>query len=146
DYGARLLLTAVRIVATEDPPGAALVQRWHETECRRGVVERFVARQSPACQRPSKLRHIFLCIAAAYAKRMQFQDLARKVLVQALPIRLPPLRPATCRAIRANGPCLVQVKQHGRMAGHGEQKVLEPPQNIRPDGIGFEAPGHSDYQ
>jgi hypothetical protein len=103
-------------------PGLAAIVVPARVENKAGVA---LGRIGPARQHASQLGHVLLGIAAVHAEGMQLHQLARIVFVQPARLRDP----------------VIQIEQHGRMAGGGAQHLAEGAEYVRPDGIAFVA-GH----
>src|SRR5262249_22722043 len=81
-------------------------------------------------------RDVALAVAGAYTERVQLEDLAREILVQA---------PGAIDAgdgIGPDGNEVVEIEQHRRMALGGEQHVGIAPEDVRPDRFALIAAGH----
>ena len=83
----------------------------------------------PAGQDLGEIRHVGLGVAGGGADGVQLHALAGEVLVQAAMAAL------AGRAVRADRAGVVQVDQHGRVAHHRQQHVLEPAGDMRADGL-----------
>lgn len=86
-------------------------------------------RHAPPGQRAGKFRDIGLGVSAVRADRVQFEDLAGEVLVR------PRLTAFPRHAVRADGLGLIEVKQHGRVPFGRQRQVLEPAEDVGPDGL-----------
>src|SRR5918994_5144823 len=132
-------------VVLNDPPAPSLVEgsapalRRHLPasacpERRRGASQ---PTDSPAGQNFGELLNILLRVAAVDAERVQFEQLARIVFVQAsrLLSALATTAASELRASRARADRLkvVEVHQHRRMSGRCEHHVFEPAEHVRPD-------------
>ena len=91
----------------------------------------------PAGQHPGEVGHVGLGVAGGGADGVQFEALARQVLVQ------PALAALTGRAVRADRAGVVQIQQHRGMAHHRQQHVGEPTGDMRADRFLDEGAGHS---
>ena len=79
-----------------------------------------------------ELLHVGLGIAAVDAEGVQLQQLAGEVLVE------PDVAP---RPEGESGPTergIVEIDQHGRVADHGAQQVVEAAGDMRTDGLALE--------
>ena len=85
-------------------------------------------------------------VAAGDPERVQFENLARKVLIdpQAMLARAP-LGALREQRIRADRGLIVEVQQHRRMARRGEQQVREAAEHPRPDRLALETAGNSKH-
>ncbi len=90
----------------------------------------------PAGQHIGKARHVVLRVAAVDTERVQLEDLARQVLVQALG-----LVDAAGR-IRSDRLRVVEVEQHRRMALGGKQHVAEAAERMGADRLTLITAGH----
>ena len=124
------------------------MRRAREARRRSGTCWRRVAvhRRPAASSRTRELGDVGLRVPAANAERMQLQDLARQVLVEAARSLLPLARPHAGQAARTDRLRLVEVQQHRRMAHDRQQQVFEAAQHVRADRIGLEAAGQPDDQ
>ena len=132
----RLPDTDVGITLSEHRFGAGFVRARdkHELAADIGITDRWP--QGPAGQRLGKTDNVRLRIAAAHAKRVQFEDFPREILVEALVAIDPGDR------IRADRLRVVQIEQHRRVAFGGEQELDETAQHVRTDGLALVAAGH----
>ena len=95
----------------------------------------FAAGEGPAGEDAGERRHVGLRVAAGDAQRVQLEDLARQVFVEAA------LAPLSGNGARPERLGIVEIDQHGRMAGDGAQHVGEAAEHVRPDRLALEASG-----
>jgi hypothetical protein len=111
------------------------MQTFNEREF--AAMERLTGLQpSPPGEDLGEIGHIGLAIAASHAERVQFERLARQILVKALV-----LVDAGDR-VRAHRLHIVEVEQHRRMAFHRQQKIGKAAEHVRPDGFAFVSSNH----
>ena len=112
------------------------------------------ARQAPELRadRPArddlgKARDVLLSVAARDSERVQLENLARKILIDAeAPLARTPRGALRQNRIRANGSLIVQIQEHRRMARRGEQQIREAAEDPRPDCLALEAAGEPQYR
>ena len=98
-------------------------------------------------QRLGKGGDVGLRIAGAYPQRVQFEYLARQILVEAkIGLLLAALGALRDRAAGAEALCLIEVKQHRRMAHRGDQQVGEGAHDVRADRLEFIVAGEADHR
>lgn len=85
--------------------------------------------EAPAGQHLGEVGDVGLGVARGGGDGVQFEDLARQVLVEAAP------RALAGGTLRADRVLVVEVGQHGRVADHGQQHVLEPAGDVGADGV-----------
>ena len=87
-------------------------------------------------------------VAAVDAERVQLQDFARQILVEAAPgLSLAGEAGGAAARLREFGADrlrLIEIEQHRRMLLDREQHVAELAQHMRPDRFEFEQPGDAD--
>ena len=92
--------------------------------------ERFgAAFHRPAGQHLGEFGDVGLGIAGQRADGVEFQALARQVLVQAA------MAARAGGAVRADRPGIVEIQQHRRVAHHRQQHVVEAAGDVRADGV-----------
>src|ERR1700691_3938042 len=109
----------------------------HEGSDRTARVLSLTAADRPACQDLGKAGDIGLRVAAINAERVQFQNLAREILIQA---KCSAARggPTPCDRIRSHRLLVVQVQQHRRMRLDREQQVVKSSHDMRSDRLALE--------
>ena len=98
-----------------------------------------LASDRPAGQDAGERAHVLLAIPAFDAQRMQFQQLAAQVLVQAALAAQPHPR------VRSDRDPIVEIKAHGRVLDHRQHHILEPAVEMRPDRLTLETAGQRPY-
>ncbi len=93
------------------------------------------AGHGPAGDGAGKARHIGLAVAAVDAERVQLQELAGEVLVEAAAAALAGARRRPDRL------AVVEIEQHGRMLLHRLQHGAEGAVDMRADGLALEGAG-----
>ncbi len=91
----------------------------------------------PTGQHISELRNVALAVAGADAHRVQFENLARQILVEARLVVVPGER------IGAERLLVVEKVQHDRMLFDGAQHVGESTEHMRANRLAFERAGAS---
>src|SRR3546814_9328087 len=87
---------------------------------------------SDVCSSDLQLLHVGLAMAAA--ERVQLQELARQILIQADRTPGPvPSRLLRHRAVGADGARLIEIDQHGGVPLDRQQQVGEAAEDVRPD-------------
>ena len=86
-----------------------------------------------AGQQLGELPHVVLPVVGPDPERVQFQHLARQVLVQPAPA------PLARGRVRPDGPILVQIDEHHRMGDRGPEQVGEARADVRTDRLALEA-------
>src|SRR5256886_14054820 len=86
----------------------------------------------PAGERAGHLDHVLLGVAAIHAERMQLEQLAAEVLVDAAARAAAALRQRGPLRLRRALP-VVQVVQHGGTARHGDEQLVKTPQGVGTD-------------
>ena len=100
------------------------------------------AADGPAGQDLRELLHVLLRVAAVDAERVQLEQLARVVLVQARAAGRCPRPPTRApRERRADRLKVVEIDEHRRMLRRREHHVFEPPEHVRPDHFALVAAG-----
>ena len=94
----------------------------------------------PAGQHLGEIDDVGLRVDRAHAERVQFQDLARQILVEAA------VAVDAGDRIRADRLRVVEIDQHRRMAFGGEQHVGETAEHMRPDRLALVAAGHRPWR
>ncbi len=92
----------------------------------------------PAGQRPGELGDVGLRVAGADAERMQLEDFAREVLVEAALLAAARGDELAGARIRADRLRLVEVDEHRRMLLDRDQHVGEFAQHMRADRLELE--------
>ena len=110
-----LLDAARRVDLAEQVCVARLVPRWERTRTSPGSPRRPRDRKGPAGDDARQRGHVGLRVAAVHAQRMQLEDLARQVLVEAA------IAVSPGRRVRAERQRVVEIGQHGGMALDGPQ-------------------------
>ena len=140
----------LRIALAEQMSRSGLMPFGIEHKARAGLIEVEHRRaDGPAGEHARELGDVRLRVAAVHAQRMQLQDLAREILVQVpgcrkrrAPARAqPPRLPAL-----AHREVVVEVEDHRRVTGRGQQHVGEVPAYVRPYGLAFEAADERKHQ
>ena len=85
----------------------------------------------PAGEAARRFGDVLLGVAAVHAERVQFQQFAAVVFVEAARALLA----ARLRSVRAHGLPVVQVEQHRRTLGGGFQQVFELAEDVRADHV-----------
>nr|ACN58763.1 conserved hypothetical protein [uncultured bacterium BLR8] len=162
----RLRLAVLRVFPAEDGARAGLVHRGAEHERAglrvadhllqpaalprielraargelRGAAARCDGADAPAGERTREFGDVLLRVASAHAERVQLEDLARQVLVEAerAVARGRALREHT---VRADGARLVEIELHRRVLLDREQQVRELAEHVRADGLGLVGAG-----
>ncbi len=93
----------------------------------RAIGSAVLERPGHAGQQFGQLAHVRLGIGPVDTQRMQFEDLAREILVQ------PATAVAVGRAVRPDRVRLVQKTQHHRMRGNGKKHVGKRACHVRAD-------------
>ena len=104
----------------------------HRVEAELAGFLRLRPAHAPAGQDLREFLHVGLRVAAVDAEGVQLQQLARQVLVQAL------IAGAAGARVRADRGGVVEIDQHGRVADHGAQHVVEAAGDVRADGLALE--------
>ena len=146
---ARLRNARLTVARAHDRLGAWLV---------RGVVERELAELAAAgkpvgADRPARectreSGDVLLRVAAVHAERVQLENFARQVLVDAeLAIAGRRASVATLRELRARADrsLVVQVQDHRGMRFDGGQQVGEPARDVRPDRFVLQCSGEREH-
>ena len=89
----------------------------------------------PSRENAGESGDVGLAVAAADADRVQLQDFAAQVLVEAA------VRALAGSRVRADGARVVEEVQHRRMTLGGQQHVGEPPEHVRADRLALERAG-----
>ena len=93
----------------------------------------------PAGDDPGEARDVGLGVAAVDAERVQFEDLAREVLVEAASAI------AAGLAVGADRLRVVEIDQHRGVLLDGLQHVAEAAEHVRADRLALEAAGHDPH-
>ena len=128
-----LLLTALGIALVEQSLGTRLVRERAKAERPRRRLLR--SRDRPAGQDARQRLDIVLRIAAIDTERVQLEDFASEILVEAAAGALAGHRIGTDR-LR-----VVEIEQHRRMALDRKQHVGEAAEHVRPDRLALERTG-----
>jgi hypothetical protein len=145
--GERLPFAGSLVALAEDVARARLVQRRDEHEparldARTRRVRAGRAADAPAGERAGELGDVVLAVAAAHAGRVQLEDLARQVLVEAaLALGVGGGGALRGEALGADRADLVEVDQHRRVTLDRDQQRLERAEHVRPDRLGLERAG-----
>src|SRR5207244_1391067 len=87
----------------------------------------------PAGQDAGERLDVLLAVTAIDAERVQLEDLAAEILVEAL------VAAAADERVRTDRLDIVEIEPHRRMARHREQHVGEPAGDMRTDGLALES-------
>ena len=117
-------------------------------EAIQGRASRLPRRQTvggPAGEDLRELLDIVLGVSAVHANRVQLEQFARVVLVQATASGACPtgLRASGGRPHRLR---VVEIQQHCRMAGRSEDQIGEAAEHVGPDRLAFVAAGQRGHQ
>ena len=127
-HRAALLETGIRIVSADHASAAAgLVQARIEHELAAVIRIRRGGKNAPAGDDLGEIGDVGLRIDGAHAERMQLEDLAREILVEAL------VAVEAGHRIGADRARIVEIEQHGRMGLDRQQHVGEPAEHMRAD-------------
>ena len=88
--------------------------------------------EAPTGEDAGERRHVSLGIAALRSERMQFENFAREIFVEALPGE------ASGRGVGSDRALIVEIIDHRRMALDSFQHIREFAQHVRADGLAFE--------
>ncbi len=139
-HGLALRHAFLRVGLAEQRPRPRLVPRGIEEESGRALRSNIDRPHGPAREHARELGHVGLRVAAVHAQRVQLEDLAGEVLVEAGgrrkrgAARAPPRLPAL-----AHREVVVEVQDHRRVPRRREQHVGEAPGHVRPDRLALEA-------
>ena len=117
----------------EDDLRASVVQLGaeHEATDPLGIFD------GPAGERARHFDHVLLGVAAIHAQRMQLEQLAAEVLVDAAARAAAALPQRGPLRLRRALP-VVQVVQHGGTARHGDEQLVKTPQGVGTDHVAVE--------
>ena len=129
--------------AAAAPPVRADLAAAVDCACSRRVAGPADAVDGPSGQDLRQLLHVLLGVAAVDAERVQLEQLARVVLVQAAPLAVAVA--ALTRARAAGGGAdrleVIEVGEHRRMLRRRQHHVLEAAQHVRPNHVALVAAG-----
>ena len=136
EHGTPLLHARIGIDLAQHRERPRLVRALDEHEFAAALRVRPGRDHGPAGQHIGKARHVVLRVAAVNAERVQLEDLARQILVQALGLI------DAGNRIRPDRLRVVEVKQHRRMSLDGAQHVAEAAKRMGADSLALVSPGH----
>ena len=136
-HGASLFHRFVLVELSDHLLRAGLVQTGIEREfaAMLGIIGRW--QQGPSGEHLGEAYDVILGVAAAHTQRVQLQNLACNVFVEATGAIDAGDR------IRSNRIDVVEIEQHRRMALDGQQHIGEPADNMGPNGLALIGPGHA---
>src|SRR6478672_113259 len=135
EHATALVEARVGVALAHYALGARLVHA--RIECELAAAHRVLAYRNDAPTRDhlGEARDIVLGVNGAYAERVQFENFARKILVQPAAAVLAGLRG------RPDRPRVVEIDQHRRMGLDRLQHVAEAAKHVHADRLALEGPG-----
>src|SRR6185503_4951946 len=137
EHCARLGHARLTVARAENRLGARLMRDVMKCELARlAAAGKSIGTDRPAGERTRECGDVLLRVTAVYAERVQLENLAREVLVDAefaIAVRSTPVATLRELRVRSNGSLVVQVQNHRGMRLDGGQHVREPTRNVRPD-------------
>src|SRR6185436_13617293 len=137
EHCARLGHARLTVARAENRLGARLMRDVMKCELARlAAAGKSIGTDRPAGERTRECGDVLLRVTAVYAERVQLENLAREVLVDAefaIAVRSTPVATLRELRVRSNGSLVVQVQNHRGMRLDGGQHVRESTRNVRPD-------------